>query len=116
MQFLRIGEFLAASRTTGPRHNLLQLLLTTEPVANPVCERLPPRGGCVHLPLREELVVAAVLEGILEANQELGTSYAAVHIRYVENDTRPEEIYGVLALLIVRHLVADGEFVVAVNS
>lgn len=53
MHFVRLGEYLAASRITGPRHNLLQLRLEVGEQHEPICECLPPQGACNHEPLIE---------------------------------------------------------------
>lgn len=111
MRFTRIDNYLTASRITGPTHNLLQLRICTEPQVEPVCESLPAIGKCVHDPLNEKELVAMVVEGVMEANQQLGASYSVTHIRYVANDTKPEAIYGLLALKIIQHLVEGGEFI-----
>ena len=110
MHFVRIGEFLAASRITGPRHNLLQLRLGSGLQADPICERLPARGGCAREPLNESAIVSSVLEGVAEANSRLAFNYAVTHIRYVEDDTKPEALYAYLALKLIEHLHSDGEF------
>ena len=110
MHFVRLGEFLAASRITGPKHNLLQIRLGGSGDGLPVCERLSATGGCKHTPLDEGWIIKHVLDGVAEANQQLGTTYAVSHIRYVENDTPPEVVYGFMALRIVEHLHTGGEF------
>jgi len=109
MHFVRLGEFLAASRITGPKHNLLQIRLGSAG-GPPVCERLPATGGCKHAPLTEDQVIKHVLDGVAEANQQLGAAYAVSHIRYIENDTPPEVVYGFMAMRIVEHLHNGGEF------
>jgi hypothetical protein len=113
MQFTRIDDYLAASRITGPHHNLLQLRISTDSQAEPVCECLPPIGECIHEPLNKQELVAMVVEGVKEANQQLGSSYSVTHIRYVANDTKPETVYGLLALKIIKHLEVGGEFIEA---
>jgi len=110
MQYVRLGEFLAVARITGPTHNLLQIRLATFDEEPLVCERLQASGGCRHTPLNEEALVQSVLEGASETNERLGTSYVVSHIRYVENDTPPESVYGHLAGCILEHLHAGGEF------
>ena len=116
MQFVRIGEFVAVSRITGPSHNLLQLRLSEGRTSDrPTCERLPAQEACRHAPLDEPALVRAVQEGINEANNELGTSYSASHIRYVANDTKPEAVYAYLALSIVKQLVSGSEFTPSPN-
>lgn len=110
MHFVRLGEYLAASRITGPRHNLLQLRLGVGEQHEPICECLAPQGACNHEPLVEADIVSRVLEGTSEANRRFGTSYAVTHIRYVRNDTKPEVIYGVLAFKIIEQLHVGGTF------
>jgi hypothetical protein len=116
MHFVRIGEFLAASRITGPRHNLLQIKLGSQPQETATCEVLPPQGSCVHEPLNELQVVASVIEGVAEANQRFGTHYSVTHIKYVRSDTKPEAVYALLALEIIKHLEDGGEFVQGANQ
>jgi hypothetical protein len=116
MHFVRLGEFLAASRITGPTHNLLQIRLGGCSDRPPVCERLSPVGGGKHVPLNEAQVILHVLDGVTEANQQLGTNYAVSHIRYVEDDTPPEAAYGLMALRIVVHLHTGGEFAPSISA
>lgn len=47
MHFVRLGEYLAVSRITGPRHNLLQLRLEVGEQHEPICECLPPQGHVI---------------------------------------------------------------------
>lgn len=111
MHFGRSGEYLTVSRITGPKHNLLEVrvdgVLRDE---RPICECLPPRGACSHEPLNEADVIDAVLEGVAEANRRLGTSYAVTHMRYVQGDTKPEEVYGYMALKVLERLHSGGAF------
>jgi len=111
MQYARVGGFLGVSRITGPTHNLLQLLLTNMQIPNPICERLLLQSDAGRAQLNEEALVEAVLKGVAEANKELGTSYSVAHIKYVEGDSPPEEVYSYLAQSIVKHLASGGEFV-----
>jgi hypothetical protein len=111
MQFIRIGQYLGASQITGPKHNLLQVRVESRPQAeHPLCERLPPVGQCVHEPLIESELVSAVLEGVRKANRRLGASYSVTHIRYVQNDTKPEIVYGYMVLKLLEHFHSGGEF------
>lgn len=109
MHFSRDDKFFSASRVTGPTHNLLQIRLSKDAAPILDCERLPPQGSCVHAPLDEAKVVAAVLEGIAIANKELGADYAVTHIRYVENDTPPEAVYALLARSIIQRIESQEE-------
>jgi hypothetical protein len=115
MQFLRLGEFLAVSRITGPRHNLLQLRVSNQPQGVLVCECLPAVGQCEHEPLSESELVASVLQGVSEANSHHGTRHSVSHIRYVKNDTKPEVVYAYMALKLIEHLESGGEFTQSQN-
>jgi hypothetical protein len=110
VQFSRVGEFLAVSQITGPRHNLLQLRLSEAPQGVPVSECLPPVGQRKHEPLNESELIASVLQGISEANSRHGSHHSVTHIRYVEDDNNPESVYAQLALKLVDHLESGGEF------
>ncbi|MBN3002290.1 hypothetical protein JW897_00935 [Chromobacterium alkanivorans] len=116
MHFVRLGAFLAATMITGPKHNLLQIRLGTGVQGTPTCECLPSHGECQHEPLIEEEIIAHVLEGTSEANSRLATSYTVSHIRYVQNDTKPEVVYGYLTLKIIEHLQAGGVFQESQNA
>ena len=113
MHFIKLGEYLAASRITGAKHNLLQIRLATSATEPLHVKCLPPQGECKHEPLDEQALVAAIQEGIVEANKELGASYAVSEIAYVQNDTKPEIIYGFMALSILRHLHSNSTFIEA---
>lgn len=112
MQFVKLGEFLAAARITGPTHNLLQIRFSNSSQESLICECLPATSGCRHAPLDEEAIIKSVIDGIAEANQQLGSTYTISHIRYVENDTKPETVYGFLVKSILEHLHSGGEFVI----
>lgn len=116
MQFVRVGEYLAVSRITGPHHNLLQVRLSSGVQEKPHCERLPPMGRCVHERLDEEELIGRVLEGVSQANERLGTWYSVTHIRYVENDTKPEMVYGFLVLKLIEHMESGGVFQTSESS
>lgn len=113
MHFIKLGEYLAASMITGPKHNLLQIRLATSATEPLHVKCLPPQGECKHEPLDEKALVAAVQEGVAQANKELGASYAVSGIAYVQNDTKPEIVYGFMTLSILRHLHSNGAFIKA---
>lgn len=110
MQFMRLGEYFAVSMVSGPKHNLLQIRLSTEVQEVPVCEMLSAVGKCNQRPLDPEAVVARVLEGLTEANARLRTSHSVTHIRYVEDDTGPEDVYCHMCLKLIEHLDSGGVF------
>lgn len=111
MQFVRIGDYYGASHITGPKHNLLQLRLSTGVgVQVPVLETLPTNTNCSHPLLNDEVVVEKVVEGVAEANLRLGTSFRVTHIRRVANDTGPEVLLAYMAGKIIERIVDGGEF------
>lgn len=111
MQFVRLGDYLCASHITGPKHNLLQLRLsTTVGVQVPVLETLPAVANSSNAPLSDEVVVEMVVEGVDEVNRRLGTSFRVTHIRRVANDTGPEVLLAYMAGKIIERIVKGGEF------
>ena len=115
MIFSKNGEFLSVSRITGPKHNLLQVKISNGDQQPPECTCLPPQGNCKHDPLDEKGLIAHVIDGIKTVNEELNTNYCVTHIRYVENDTKPEVVYGAMIIHLIRHLETGGEFLQGKN-
>lgn len=112
MHFTKRGNFYQASRITGPRHNFLAIALTPgHNTCETVVEALPPVGECRHAALSAEAMLSSVAEGVAEANSRFGTDYGVSHIQYVENDTPPEAVYGLMAHEIIEQLNSGGEFV-----
>jgi hypothetical protein len=110
MRFGQTDGFLVASLITGPKHALLQLRLAKERLAVVPCDPLPAIGDCRHRELDAGLIVEAVLKGVAEANERIGSQFYPTHVRYVSDDTGPEGIYGVLAAALVEE-VASGRLV-----
>lgn len=110
MQFGSVDGFLYVARITGPTHNLLQLKIST--IAPPVlsCDELGAAGGCNHGKLDPTKIQDAVRMGVASANAAYGTDFHPVHIRYVSNDTGPEDVYRLLAEVLVSR-VATGKLV-----
>lgn len=111
MHFSRRDQFFQASRITGPTHNLLALSFGEQhDAAAPTIEALPPVGACRHAPLDPQQIFAAVLDGVDMANMQFGVQFGVQRVQYVENDTGPERMYGVLAIKLIEHLVGGGTF------
>lgn len=108
MHFGSVDGFLYVSRITGPTHNLLQLKLSKVPEAGMFCDELPATGSCSHGKLDRAKIEDAVKAGVASANAASGTELHPIHIRYVANDTGPEDVYRLLAEAIVSK-VAAGE-------
>lgn len=111
MHFTQLDEYIVVSRITGPRHNLLQLRLCEGRQKQPFCEKLPSANTCKHELLAESEVIASICAGVAEANQRLGTGYAVTHIRYIDSDTKPESIYGEMAIKLIEHIHGRGGIV-----
>jgi hypothetical protein len=111
LQFSRRGDFYQGAMTTGPGHWLLALKLSSGTEhANPRVERLHPIGECHHRALDEARVLAAVVEGVAQANRRHRTTWAVTYIQYAGNDTPPESRYGLIAELIVDRVHAGAPF------
>lgn len=111
MQFGSVDGFLYVARITGPTHNLLQLRLSKAAVSFVICEELRATGGCKHEKLDRAKIEDSVRVGVTSANAAFGTELHPTHIRFVANDTGPEDVYRLLAEAIVSK-VAAGELVV----
>lgn len=116
MQFTRKENFLCASQITGPRHNYIEIQISTGASGIPTCECLGVVGTCKHEPLSEPEIIKHVQLAVLEANEKYSKNYCVTLIRYVENDTKPEVIYGVLTSKIIAHLESGGVFNVATKA
>ncbi len=103
MQFGFIDDFFVVSRITGPHHNLLQLRLQQGAQGHAKCEGLGPSTRNLAQPLDEALLVSEVTAGVAEAGARLGLQFAATHIRYFTDDSKPESTYRLLAAELVRH-------------
>jgi hypothetical protein len=105
MRIIRNDDGYCAAVISGPRHNFVELQLVEgdDSARDVVCEELPPVGECTHAPLDAEEITRAVLEGVARGNVACGTTFAVGRIRYVKNDTRPEQIYGEMAEQIIAY-------------
>jgi hypothetical protein len=108
MQFFQVGNFYGVSLISGPQHNLLQVRFGPHSLGKPGCEQLPAVGDrAVRQPLDENALITHVLNGAADANAQLGTSFYIAHIRYVQNDTKPESVYRHLSKELIKHVAAN---------
>jgi hypothetical protein len=98
MQFHSDGTTYKAVSITGPTHNLLGMeFAASDAVDDPVV--VEP----VHLKPTEPVRLAPgevqkwVLEGLRQANEELGADYRLRRIMFVVSDSPPAEVYRELA-------------------
>jgi hypothetical protein len=100
MQFHSDGLIFKVVRITGPTHNFLGLAFENESRG---IELLTLNSSEV-VRLHVDDVQKAVMEGVEQANNELGTNYRPSRIQFVVSDSPPAEIYRMLAYRIVHRL------------
>jgi hypothetical protein len=88
---------------------LIIKLTEAELSSRPTLKVLTPVSGCCGSPRPSE-VLKQVLEAAEQANSELGTHYGVAEIRFVEDDSPNEAIYGYLTRKIIENLAAGAEF------
>ena len=111
MHFSKHNNFYRVSWISGPRHNALTLAFADDgETSEPLIEMLPPIGECRHDELKEDAILAFVLEGVKEANRVFKTNLRVSRVGYIANDTPPENRYAGLAYKIVERLASNGEF------
>ena len=110
MQFSRHGEYISVARITGAADNLLQVRISVVEPESIGVEVFPSIGVGTKL-LDKDKVLAAVVDGLRQVNEELGKSYWISHIRFVANDSKPEAVYSFLTQTLLRHLDAGNPFV-----
>jgi len=103
MQFSRDGDWYQVIRITGPSHNLLAIQLGEPGAAEVVVERLSVSNEAPEIEADD--VQRQVLDGVKEANAQLGTRYHVAAIRFVTTDTPSPGVYRSLAKTIVEQLV-----------
>ena len=105
MQFSRDGDWYQVARITGPTHNMLGLKLCEPQATRPIIEAISA--------VEEARVVdpddvqRQVLEGVSQANAQLGTNFQVAAIRFITTDTPSSSIYGALAKVIVEHYLDE---------
>ena len=99
LQVIKSGNLYKASRVTGPAHNFLGLTLTSGDVAGDVhVQELSVSGAETPLSLLDSMhVVEKVLEGVSQANAELGTAYQVEGVQFVPTDSADLNAYVELA-------------------
>lgn len=111
MQFSREGDWYQVIRITGPSHNLLALKVGEIGTSEPEVDRLSVSNEAPMIDAED--VQKQVLEGVEEANTQLGTDYRVTAIRFVATDTPSSSIYSSLAKVIVEQLAQEGTSAVA---
>ncbi|PQO37109.1 hypothetical protein C5Y96_08095 [Blastopirellula marina] len=101
------SEGFICSIITGPSHVWLKVSFEENFSGEPMIVPLPPRGDCEHGSMPLDAKLAAVLEGITEANEEFGCHFQAARIWVVENDTPRHSLYHYAAYCLVKQLNVD---------
>lgn len=106
MQFNFNNGIYRVVRITGPTHNFLGLAFWTPQEKEGDAVSVEPLTIKPNEPVRldAEDVREEVLEGVREANAQLRANYRPSRIQFVPSDSRPAEIYRMLARRIVERL------------
>jgi hypothetical protein len=108
MNFSRNGDWYQVSRITGPSHNFLGLKFGESSASPPVVEFSSVGTGAEEIEADD--VQRQVLEGLYEANAQLGTAYHIAAIRFVTTDTPSLSIYRSLTRSLIEWLARENAF------
>lgn len=108
MQFLYDGDYYKVVKISGPKHNLLGIALGDASTLDVF--PLPIKAGEIAR-IDEQDLVAQVLSGIDEINNELGCNYSLGKIQYVPSDTPSKSVYRELVQEVLRRAHQGGDFV-----
>lgn len=109
MRFTRIGDLDVVTRTTGPTHHFLGIVLTSGPgPESPVMERVSishpePRIEPFD---RENTIYREVVEAVRDANKRFGAHYSLARLRYCADDPPSANVYHRLAQALVERAVS----------
>lgn len=105
MQFINEAPLFKLVRIAGPKHNLLGLELSTEPVEVPTLEALD-RTSNSERQLGADEILIQVMAGIGRAKTIFGRDFYIKRIQYVSSDTPSPDIYVDLTFEIFRRVEA----------
>ena len=103
MRFGRIDDLYTISCITGPSHVWLGLAFANGASTVPELVERPAIGDCHHDRLEADRILAAVREGIEDANVGLFVG----RIEYVANDSPRYELYRHCAKSLAEYVVAQ---------
>ncbi|HEY0074605.1 MAG TPA: hypothetical protein VGB77_10920 [Abditibacteriaceae bacterium] len=111
MTFSKSKNFYLVSHITGPTHNLLIVnVIQSNKRVEPIIKSLSPDGSCGCGPPDANAVLNNVLRGAKEANDQLGTNYKVLEVRFIENDSRIETVYAYLVRKLIERIESNGAF------
>ncbi len=94
------------TKVTGPYHNYLAIVLRKEEETSNE-QIVIDLNNCENGNLDPDLVRNFTNIGIANANQDFGVSYNAREIRFISDDSPPEDRYAELAYRIIEVLHMD---------
>ena len=101
MRVFKDGNMYKVSRITGPKHNYLGLVLSDSNVPSITIGAVAIGGGTTSGQLKQELVLAAVQEGVAKGNEECGTDLRVATVQYAVDDSADYDAYRLLARMII---------------
>lgn len=108
MQFIFDNGVYKVARITGPHHNFLGVRLN-EVDSKVTVEALPVKNGeRVHI--EQQDVLAQVVDGLREVNEELGTNYFVSLILFVPSDSPSSSVYKFLTIELIKRIENKGAF------
>lgn len=110
MQFIKDNDLYKVARITGPTHNFLAIRLSETKCVTQVTP-LPIKQGDVER-LDGEKVLAQVLNGLAEVNQELVKEYFVSEVQFVPSDTESSSVYSFLVSELIKRIDSNSEFIV----
>ncbi len=110
MQFIKDKDLYKVARITGPTHNFLAIRLPDTKCVTQLTP-LPIKPGDVER-LDGTKILAQVLSGLDEVNQEFGKEYFVSEVQFVPSDTKPLSAYAFLVREIIKRIESNNEFVV----
>jgi hypothetical protein len=110
MQFVFDGKFYKAIKITGPRHNMLGLVLDKN--SNHEIDVIALRSSKDESNNISSLDVKdQVLSGVEAINHKFGVKYTVEKIQFVSSDTPSESVYKELTIEILKRIIAGEEFI-----
>ena len=109
MQFIKDNDLYKVARITGPSHNFLAIRLSKTKCVTKVIE-LAIKPGEVKK-LDNQKVLAEVLHGLDEINQQLGKEYYISEVQFIPSDTESSSTYSLLVAQLIQRIDSNDEFI-----
>jgi hypothetical protein len=110
MQFILDKGVYKVTRITGPEHNFLEIRLADVGQKVDVVQLAAKNGG--RRQIDRDDVLAQVCQGLLEANAELGKTYAISQVFLVASDTPSKSVYRYLTVELIRRIDSQVPFLI----